>query len=146
MKPYRKFKKFQIRWKERMGEDPNDPYLYRWTFIFFNYSIRIHHWIRSDDDRHFHDHPWNFMSIILKGKYVNVTPEGKFHVEAISRWKSNAKDKHYLKIPEGGAWTVLLCGKPFHKWGFYVDGKKYRPLRYFYKFKGTANNKQKEKT
>ena len=145
MKPYRKFKKFQIRWKEKMGDDPNDPYLYRWTFIFANYSIRIHHWIRSDDDRCFHDHSWDFVSYIIRGNYINVTPKGRFDVKAGQIWKSKAKDRHYLEIPEKGAWTILFCGKPYHKWDFYVVGKKYRPLQYFYKFKGTACNEQKEK-
>ena len=43
----------------------------------------------------------------------------------------------YIRI---GAWTILLCGRPYHKWGFYVKnnetGKyvKWRPLRYFSKF------------
>ena len=74
MKPYKKFKDFQIRWAEKMG-DPEDPYLIRWTFIFFGYSIRIHHWIRSDNELHFHDHSCDLVSIILKGKYYNVVPE-----------------------------------------------------------------------
>ena len=37
-------------------------------------------------------------------------------------------------IPKEGAWTILLCGKPYHKWGFYVNDHKWRPLRYFHKF------------
>jgi hypothetical protein len=139
MKPYRKFKPFQIRWKEAMGDEDN-PYLYRWTFLFFNYSIRIHHWIRSDDKRFFHDHSWDFISIILKGKYVNVTPKGRYPVKAVSKWQSKALDRHYLEISEGGAWTLLICGKPYHKWGFWKGEKKIRPLRYFYKYKGTAEN------
>ena len=144
MKPYRKFKPFQIRWKEKMGSDPDNPYLYRWTFLFFNFSIRIHRWIRSDDKRFFHDHPWNFISVILKGKYVNVTPKGSFPVKAISRWKSNALDRHYLEIPKDGAWTILICGRPYHKWGFWTkENQKMRPLRYFYKYGGTASNTQK---
>ena len=134
MKPYRQFSKiFQIRWKEALGK-PECPYLYRWTFIFFGFSIRLHHWIRSDDRRYFHDHACNFISIILKGSYKNVTPEKTYNVKAFSYWKSNALRRHYLDIPKEGAWTILLCGRPYHKWGFWVDGRKVRPLRYFDKF------------
>jgi hypothetical protein len=133
MKPYRKFKYFQIRWKEPMGLS-ECPYLYRWTFIFFGFSLRIHHWIKSDDRRFFHDHSCNFISIILKGRYTNVTPNGKFEVKAGQIWKSDALKRHYLDIPKEGAWTLLLCGKPYHKWGFYVNDHKWRPLRYFHKF------------
>ena len=35
---------------------------------------------------------------------------------------------------EEGAWTILLCSRPYHKWGFYVNNHKWRPLRYFSKF------------
>ena len=141
MKPYRKFGKiFQIRWKEALGK-PECPYLYRWTLIFFGFSIRLHHWIKSDDRRFFHDHSCNFVSIILKGKYKNVipdenSPDGKKEIEvkAGSWWKSNALQRHYLDIPKGGAWTLLICGRPYHKWGFYVKNHKWRPLRYFHKY------------
>ena len=141
MKPYRKFGKwFQIRWKEPLGK-PECPYLYRWTLIIFGFSIRLHHWIKSDDRRFFHDHASNFISIILKGSYKNVvpdenSPDGKkeIPVKAGSIWKSNPTARHYLDIPKGGAWTLLLCGRPRHKWGFYVNGHKWRPLRYFHKY------------
>ena len=171
-----KFKRFQIRWAEKLGY-PDDPYLIRWTFILFGYSIRIHHWIKSDDNRYFHDHSADLLSIVLKGKYWNVKPiepdknpkdlvlkeqiESEFdeydlakhifnekhcYVEGIfnswynflhmrrSIWRSKAEDRHYLKIPKGGAWTLMLEGKPRHKWGFYVNGHKWRPLRYFHKY------------
>ena len=150
-----KFKRFQIRWAERLGFIDN-PYLIRWTFIIFGYSIRIHHWIKSDDRRFFHDHSSNLLSIVLKGKYDNVVPikpnelptnnSVRHHVEGIfnsvshffhmnkSIWFSKAEQQHYLDIPKGGAWTLMFEGKPRHKWGFYVNGHKWRPLRYFYKY------------
>lgn len=162
------FKKFQIRWAEKLGYTDN-PYLIRWTFIFFGYSIRIHHWIKSDDKRYYHDHSADLLSIVLKGKYDNVVPivpnhdpnfnvnegynerpywknERKFHVEGIfnswkhflhmnkSIWFSKAEQQHYLDIPKEGAWTLMFEGRPKHKWGFYVNGHKWRPLRYFHKF------------
>lgn len=51
-----------------------------------------------------------------------------------SIWCSKATKKHWLCIPEEGAWTILLCSRPYHKWGFYVNNYKWRPLRYFSKF------------
>lgn len=163
--------KFQIRWNEPMGL-PECPYLYRWTLILFGRSIRLHHWLRSDDRRFFHDHSADLFSIVLKGSYWNVNPideiknpivdekdaiktgndeyttiNKEYHfVEGIfnswrtfihmnnSMWFSKATKKHFLSIPEGGAWTLLLEGKKYHKWGFYVNGHKWRPLRYFSKY------------
>ena len=150
-----KFKWFQVRWAERLGI-VEAPYLIRWTFIFFGYSIRIHHWIKSDDNRFFHDHSADLLSIVLKGKYYNVKPidpdlppqdnSKPCYVEGIfnswhnffhmsdSIWFSKAEDRHYLSIPKGGAWTLMFEGRPRHKWGFYVNGHKWRPLRYFHKY------------
>jgi hypothetical protein len=172
-----KFKNFQIRWKEKLGYKDN-PYLIRWTFIIFGFSIRIHHWIKSDDNRYFHDHSSDLISIVLKGRYFNVKPfypdleptekvqvitysdssgnEWKWksirenrnycYVEGIfnswhnffnmrqSIWFSKAEDRHYLSIPKEGAWTLMFEGRPRHKWGFYVRGHKWRPLRYFHKY------------
>ena len=151
-----KFRKFQIRWKEKLGYE-NDPYLIRWTFIIFGFSMRIHHWIKSDDKRFYHDHSADLLSIVLKGKYDNVVPiipnkapsdnnMRRCHVEGIfnsfghflhmnkSIWFSKAEQQHYLDIPKGGAWTLMFEGRPRHKWGFYVNGHKWRPLRYFHKY------------
>lgn len=65
---------FQVRWAERLG-DPDRPYLVRWTLILFGYSIRLHHWLRSDDRRYFHDHSADLLSIVLRGEYDNVVPK-----------------------------------------------------------------------
>lgn len=163
------FKLFQIRWAEKLGI-PENPYLIRWTFIFFGYSMRIHHWIKSDDNRYFHDHSADLVSIVLKGRYWNVKPyddnknptdtidiwydgikreimnQKVYYVEGIfnswhnffnmqnSIWFSNAEDLHYLQIPREGAWTLMFEGRPKQKWGFIVNGHKWRPLRYFHKF------------
>jgi|GEM_PF-1954875 len=134
MKPYRKFKNFQVRWKEKLGL-PECPYLYRWTLILFGYSIRIHHWLKSDDRRFFHDHSCDLISIILKGGYTNVTPNGKFAVKAGSIWFAKADKRHYLDILREGAWTLLLCGRPYRHWGFWVtDIHMLRPLEYFHRY------------
>lgn len=128
-----KFKPFQIRRKEALGR-PECPYLYRWTFLFFNYSVRLHHWLKSDDRRFYHDHSCNLISIILRGSYWNCTSCGNYFARAFRPRYMNALERHYLDIPKAGAWTLLLCGRPYHKWGFYVNGHKWRPLRYFHKY------------
>lgn len=69
----KKVSSFQIRWAEPLGK-PECPYMFRWVFVFFGFSIRLHHWIRSDDKRFFHDHPWSFITLVLKGQYTDVSP------------------------------------------------------------------------
>lgn len=35
-----------------------------------NINLYLHKIERADDDKHQHDHPWNFVSLILSGGYV----------------------------------------------------------------------------
>lgn len=146
MRPFSRL--FQMRWAERLG-DPANPYLTRWTLIFLGYSLRLHHWMRSDDRRFFHDHSAGLLSIVLKGRYANVKPRDPdkppsssnnvyCHVQGMfnswrnllscsdSIWYSKATDRHYLAIPKKGAWTLLLEGRKTNKWGFYVPRKDRR--------------------
>lgn len=50
------------------------PYLLRWYVIPRNplLNIYVHKFLRSDDDRALHDHPWWFVSLVLRGGYVEV--------------------------------------------------------------------------
>jgi hypothetical protein len=48
----------------------NKPYLIRWTLFNLGFiSCKVHKIILSDDSC-LHDHPWAFISIILRGGYV----------------------------------------------------------------------------
>lgn len=139
MKENAKVEKFQIRWKEALGR-PECPYMYRWAFIFFGYSIRVHKWIRSDDKRFMHDHPWSFVTFVLKGGYTDVSldkdgKEVRQVLKAGSVQYRAAEHKHYVDVPVGGAWTLLFTGAHKRKWGFWIEGKRlFRPLRFFNKY------------
>jgi hypothetical protein len=105
--------------------------------VFFGYSIRIHHWLggeAQEPSAHFHNHPHDFISFLFKGSYTNHTPSGSRFIKAPFLWWSKADAYHHLEVPATGAWTILLCGRPYVKWGFDVNGHHWRPLRYFHKF------------
>lgn len=55
-------------WRE--GFKPKSSALYRW--ICRNVAIRAHTILRSDSDRHLHDHPSWSLSIVLDGGYWEV--------------------------------------------------------------------------
>lgn len=91
-------------------------------------SARVHHILRSDDDRHFHDHPWNYTTIILRGGYFEVTPRvinGEI-VGEDRKWygpgsilRRKATHWHRLELPPGRtAWTLFIMGKKRNSWGF----------------------------
>jgi hypothetical protein len=98
----------------------------------------VHHILRSDEDRELHDHPWPFVSVILRGGYLEerpifdeppqwVTPE-----PTASTWHGpgsvlirRASSRHRLVLPRWKtAWTLFFMGPRLQVWGFYTsDGK-----------------------
>lgn len=162
MQEKEKIKSFQIRWNEPLGRK-ECPYLYRYVLVLFGYSIRLHHWVRSDDKRFFHDHPFNFITIVLKGSYTDVSPlyfpltkdlvlkRNQFTkslnennecigIKLFEILKPGAikyrlaAHKHYVEVPKN-CWTLLFCGRSIRKWGFWIKANQFfRPLRYFSKY------------
>jgi hypothetical protein len=65
--------------------NPTRPYLLRYMLFRIGgcgreypwLSARIHVFCSSDDDRAFHDHPWPFISIILRGQYDEIQPSNR---------------------------------------------------------------------
>ena len=49
-------------------------YMRRWILTTPLGTIRIHHITRPDADPELHDHPWNFVSLVLKGWYEEERP------------------------------------------------------------------------
>ncbi len=129
MKPFWKTKQIQLRWNEPLGEK-DCPYAYRWVLILFGYSIRVHHFLRSDDKRFFHDHAWWFLTFVLKGGYTDVSKINN-RIELSFRKANHA---HYVQVEKVGCWTILVTGRPMRNWGFWVNGKMMRPLRYFSRY------------
>lgn len=133
-----KTKSFQLRWNEPLGV-PGCPYMRRWVLICFGWSIRVHRWYRSDDKRFYHNHPWNFVTFVLRGSYTDVSPGKVEPVKEVMKAGTfkyrSATHAHYVDVPAGGALTLLLTGPPIQKWGFLIKaGQTFRPLRYFSRY------------
>ncbi len=66
------------RWPDRVIGKKENPYLLRWHLIPRNaiFNIYLHKFMRSDDDRALHDHPWSWnISLILRGEYIEHVPK-----------------------------------------------------------------------
>ena len=113
-----------FKWRERLGL-PGCPYLIRWRFETKWFSVRLHHWLGPDDDRAFHDHPWAFTTIVLRGGYVDVSPAGSEHLHAPAVRRRAAEHRHTVHPCGGGAWTVIVTGKRRRTWGFWAGGTKF---------------------
>lgn len=97
-------------------------------------AARVHHILRSDDDCAFHDHPWPYLTIILKGGYFEVTPrfdESGLYLGERREWRKpgsilfrRAKSWHRLEVPDDvDTWTLFITGPRRQSWGFMVQPK-----------------------
>lgn len=119
----------------KTGED----YLHRYYLFlkdrkWFPFNVVLHKIVRSDDPI-FHDHPWPFMTIVLKGGYYEHTPlfnkDGKKFAE-LTAWRGpgsiitrKAGEYHWLELDEERpATTLFFMGKQQREWGFLVQTKK----------------------
>ena len=140
-KDRRRIKPFGFRWNEKLGRE-ECPYMRRWVFNFYFFSVRIHQWYRSDDKRYMHNHAFNFVTVILRGGYTDVSHicaiggKAEYHdvltVGSIRYRK--AGHTHYVGEPKHGTITLLFCGRKIQNWGFLVNGKIMRPLRFFSRY------------
>lgn len=95
------------------------------------YAIRVHHILRSDHGRDPHDHPWPYLTIILRGGYWEslfdehgTLLSKKWHGPG-SVLRRPANTWHRLDVPEGQtAWTLFITGEKKQTWGFNVGGAK----------------------
>ncbi|MBU8834420.1 hypothetical protein [Mycolicibacterium goodii] len=98
----------------------DDPYLLRWYVIPRNpvLNVYVHKFLRSDDDRALHDHPWWFVSLILKGGYTEVTAAGRTPRSGLVGGRYRGWDRTLAFRPATfrhrvELWPVVEHGKPF---------------------------------
>ena len=124
-----KNRKWSLFHKEVIVDEEDNEYLVRYR-IFDTPWLRLYLHIikRSDGDRDMHDHPWNFLSFILRGGYFEYTPwtrKTPYHNE----WKGvgsiirhSASDLHRIELLENKhCWSLVLAGTKSRKWGFQTN-------------------------
>lgn len=102
-------------------------YLDRWFIIprnrFFN--IYLHRFLRSDDDRALHDHPWINLSYLLEGEYIEHTiAAGGVNHRKLYRagdWKFRwPRDAHRVElVNDTFCWSLFITGPRIRSWGFH---------------------------
>ena len=112
------------------------PYVLRWWVIprnkFFN--IYLHKFLRSDDDRALHDHPWVNLSILLEGSYIEHSILQGGVERAVHRYAGefkfrSPKSAHRIEIDKP-CWTLFITGPVVRTWGFHCP-KGWRPWQQF---------------
>jgi hypothetical protein len=129
------------------AEDPSGAYLRRWWLIPRNrwLNVYLHEFLRDDDDRALHDHPWPWLSFLLAGAYIEHTiAAGGVHHRALraagSLKASGPWRAHRVELTRrvaGGrmrvvpAWTVFITGPVLRTWGFHCPRVGWVPWQRF---------------
>lgn len=103
------------------------PYLMRWYVIPRNpvLNIYLHRFLRSDDDRALHDHPWVNASYLLEGSYTEHTiAAGGIHNRHERRAGAivlrGPRAAHRIELNNVGPCTTLfITGPRMRDWGFH---------------------------
>lgn len=124
-------------------DNPGGPYLNRWWVIprnrFFN--VYLHQFLRDDDDRALHDHPWIWCSLLLRGGYTEHTiraggvhqrrdrhaPSVKFSLPSrahrVELFKAGFPDREWPV----SCWTLFITGPVVRQWGFHCPERGWIP-------------------
>lgn len=83
------------------------------------FGLRLHRWRHDDNDHFSHDHPWSFVTLVLRGGYTDVTHDGiEDRLRAGSIRFRRAEHRHMVKDCEG-CWTIVFMGptrRDAHSW------------------------------
>jgi len=131
------------------ANDPNGAYLRRWYLVPRNpvLNVYLHQFLRDDDDRALHDHPWAWLSFLLDGCYFEHTiaaggvhrrtlrgigslkisgPRRAHRVELVQWADPDEFDNGYAALaasysrqPSAPCWTLFITGPRVRRWGFH---------------------------
>lgn len=131
------------------ADSQGGPYLRRWFLIPRNrvFNVYLHQFLRDDDDRALHDHPWLSCSLILDGGYIEHTiaaggihtrqhmPEGTLRFmrarhahrvellrgcDGLPKFSNSPVVREFLAgQPVVRAWTLFITGPRIRRWGFH---------------------------
>lgn len=98
-------------------------YMRRWVLRTPWCVFRLHHILRGDGDRHFHDHPFDFSSLVLRGGYIEHRPNAApRRLRAGHVLRRQAEDLHRLELNPGKtAWTLVVAKPARRGWGFQTE-------------------------
>jgi hypothetical protein len=125
------------------------PYLERWFVYIFGCTVRLHKFLRGDDDRAPHDHPWPFWTFPLTGYWESTWDEhGGKVTHFVKPRRLHYRPSRYRHMVLGSSrfrwldfitghpvddwteyrtpkpfWTIVVTGRKDRSWGFYPNGE-----------------------
>lgn len=104
-----------------------DPYLHRWyVFQSDRVALFVHKFVRSDEDRALHDHPWSFLVIPVWRGYIEHNDRGRVRVLPLLGIRLRpATYRHRVELlsDKTGAplpsWSIFFRFRRVRDWGFW---------------------------
>lgn len=89
---------------------------------------------RADEDKDEHDHPWNFISIILKGGYLETSDFLSTTRRPGSIAYKRADESHRVVRIFGKTYSLAIVWGKRREWGYqtnigWVEAQEYRRLK-----------------
>jgi hypothetical protein len=91
-------------------------------------GIRLHWILKEDVGRDFHDHPFDFASLVLRGWYdehADFGPDRPWRLRRTAGTLAfrSAEHEHWIsQVAPEGCWTLVLSGRHRRTWGFLTAG------------------------
>jgi hypothetical protein len=102
----------------------NGPYLTVYVILRIGvYSICLHHFHRGDEERDCHDHPFSFLSVVLRGRYREHLFDGGWVDRGfLSLRYRSALHRHRIELLKKPCWTLCIKRATGREWGFFPNG------------------------
>jgi hypothetical protein len=108
--------------KEEINGERCPTYLYRWRLLSLGFAkVYLHNFVGNDWTKDLHDHPKRFISIGLRGSYIEETPGGER--EYIAPWVRTFPATHRHRLRAAHCWTLAIVGPVVRDWGFWHQGE-----------------------
>lgn len=105
--------------------DDDLTYLTRWRIVQTPwFSFYLHRITAPDSRPTLHDHPWNFVALVLRGGYIErrlntrtMKVDETHRIRRINRMRTS--DFHAIvHLKRTPTWTLLLVGPRVRTWGY----------------------------
>jgi hypothetical protein len=108
----------------------SDGSVYLWRLYILStpwFGLMLHRIFRPDRQRDLHDHPWNFLSVIVLGWYGENIQRPGGGQQYVKRRRFNfkfAEDRHSIRtVSRVPVWTLVFTGRRRRDWGFWTPVK-----------------------
>lgn len=114
--------------RQEVGDGKGSVFFIRYTLLKTRWGgLYLHRFYRSDGSRCLHDHPWPFVTLILRGGYFEELANPSVPVGGMPVWRPPgycaaypAQHKHRITLAPDGPkpWSLVLVGRKERAWGF----------------------------